>query len=267
LYYVRAYAINGVGTAYGNEQSFTTTTTPTIVFISTQFLTGTSVTYNLDVTSNGGETLTARGVIWSTSPSPTIALSTKTNDGTAIGNIPSSVTGLSNGTLYYLRGYATNVNGTTYTSDTTITTNSAPTVATNTFAYNNHGLIVQTSDVTTSATVSGQITNTGGVDVTESGFVWSSATTTPTLITNQGRTFSTTVISANGTNISGLMTSLKNENSNSFVANQDFYYYRAYAINSIGTTLGPVQSLRTLYKPVIIPVTTPTTAPIGNVTI
>jgi hypothetical protein len=274
LYYVRAYAINGVGTSYGNQQSFTTTTTPTLNFVSTANLTGTSITYNSNVTSNGGETLTARGVIWSTSPSPTIALSTKTNDGIAVGNIASSVTGLLNGTLYYLRGYATNVNGTTYTSDTTITTLSAPTVATSDFVFNNHGLIQETFypelsnvDVRTSATVTGQITNTGGSNVTESGFVWSSATTTPTLTTNQGRTFSTTVISANGTNISGLMRLLKNENSDFFVANQDLYYYRAYAINSIGTTLGPVKSFRTLYDPVIIPFETPTSAPLGSVTI
>ena len=274
LYYVRAYAINGVGTSYGNELSFRTTTTPTLNFVSTANPTGTSITYNSNVTSNGGETLTARGVIWSTSPSPTIALSTKTNDGTAVGNIASSVTGLLNGTLYYLRGYATNVNGTTYTSDTTITTLSAPTVATSDFVFNNHGLIQQTFypelsgvDIRTSATVTGQITNTGGSDVTESGFVWSSATTTPTLTTNQGRTFSTTVISANGTNISGLMRLLKNENSNLFVANQDLYYYRAYAINSIGTTLGPVKSFRTLYDPVIIPFETPSSEPIGSVTI
>jgi hypothetical protein len=60
---------------------------------------------------------------------------------------------------------------------------------------------------------------------------------------------------------------LKNKNSDLFVANQDLYYYRAYAINSVGTTLGPVKSFRTLYDPVIIPVETPTSAPIGSVTI
>lgn len=67
-----------------------------------------------NIVSDGGAAITARGVVWSTSPSPTIALTTKTNDGTGIGSFVSSLTNLTAATTYYVRAYATNANGTSY---------------------------------------------------------------------------------------------------------------------------------------------------------
>jgi hypothetical protein len=62
----------------------------------------------------GGQTILSRGVVWSTSPNPTIALATKTTDGSGNGTYTSNVTGLKSGTTYYLRAYATTSNGTGY---------------------------------------------------------------------------------------------------------------------------------------------------------
>ncbi|MCK9412658.1 MAG: hypothetical protein M0Q53_10175 [Prolixibacteraceae bacterium] len=76
-------------------------------------VTGTTATSGGDVTGGGGAGVTARGVCWSTSPNPTIANS-KTTDGTGTGTFTSSITGLTAGTLYYLRAYATNRAGTGY---------------------------------------------------------------------------------------------------------------------------------------------------------
>lgn len=67
-----------------------------------------------NITSDGGSSVTARGVVWSTSPSPTIALSSKTSDGTGTGIFPSNITGLTPSTTYYVKAYATNANGTYY---------------------------------------------------------------------------------------------------------------------------------------------------------
>ncbi len=112
-YYVRAYATNEVGTAYGEERIFTTLTLP---FVSTKEITNItemSATSGGDVLSDGNSPITARGVCWSTSPNPTIADS-YTNDGMGTGTFTSEIIGLEQGTTYYVRAYATNAEGTAY---------------------------------------------------------------------------------------------------------------------------------------------------------
>jgi len=97
--------------------------------------TATSVNSGGDVTSNGGSDITAEGVIWSTSPNPTIALSTKTNDGVSSGAYASIVTGLIPGTTYYLVAYATNSAGTGYGNQVTFTTSAPSTLSSGLVAY------------------------------------------------------------------------------------------------------------------------------------
>lgn len=59
------------------------------------------------VSSDGGFPVTARGVCWSIAPNPTIALSTKTNDGSGLYSFTSIITSLEPLTTYYMRSYAT----------------------------------------------------------------------------------------------------------------------------------------------------------------
>jgi len=66
------------------------------------------------ITYTAGLPVTARGVVWSTNPLPTIALSTKTIDGSGSGSFTSDITGLLPNTTYYVRAYATTANGTGY---------------------------------------------------------------------------------------------------------------------------------------------------------
>jgi uncharacterized protein (TIGR02145 family) len=68
-----------------------------------------------NVTADGGTSVTAKGVCWSTNQTPTIADS-KTSDGTGTGSFTSSLTGLNSNTTYYVRAYATNSAGTGYGS-------------------------------------------------------------------------------------------------------------------------------------------------------
>jgi uncharacterized protein (TIGR02145 family) len=75
-----------------------------------------------NISNDGGGAVTARGVVWSTAQNPTIALTTKTNNGTGTGSFTSSITGLSPGTTYYVRAYATNSAGTAYGNQQTLTT-------------------------------------------------------------------------------------------------------------------------------------------------
>ena len=66
-----------------------------------------------NISSDGGASITARGICWDTTANPTTA-STKTNAGTGTGSFTSMLTGLTVNTLYYVRAYATNSAGTAY---------------------------------------------------------------------------------------------------------------------------------------------------------
>ena len=94
---------------------------PTVTTDPITAITQTTATGGGNVTSNGGLTVTARGVCWSTSPAPTTA-SSLTTDGTGTGLFTSNLTGLSTNTTYYVRAYATNSRGTAYGDEQTFTT-------------------------------------------------------------------------------------------------------------------------------------------------
>jgi uncharacterized protein (TIGR02145 family) len=134
VYYVKAYATNSLGTTYGNEISFASTasTVPVLTTLAVSAITQTTATSGGNITGDGGASVTARGVCWSTTTGPTTALSTKTTDGTGTEIFNSSITGLAAGTVYYVKAYATNSAGTGYgnqiTFSTTTTVPGAPTI-------------------------------------------------------------------------------------------------------------------------------------------
>ena len=114
-YYVRAYATNEVGTAYGNELTFTTTQVTGAALTTTEAtnITSTTATAGGNITDAGGGTITARGICWGTAPNPTIA-GNKTSNGSSTGTFTGNLSALTDGTTYYYRAYATNSFGTTY---------------------------------------------------------------------------------------------------------------------------------------------------------
>ena len=125
-YYVKAYATNGVGTSYGEQKTFKTTaaTAPVVTTNAVSDIQATSATCGGNVSSDGGATVTARGICWSTSQNPTISNS-KTTDGSGTGSFTSTISGLSKNTTYYVRAYATNSIGTSYGEQRSFTTVSA----------------------------------------------------------------------------------------------------------------------------------------------
>jgi uncharacterized protein (TIGR02145 family) len=119
---VRAYATNPAGTVYGADVQFTTSPgAPAVSTSSVTMLSSAAVNLGGNVTSDGGASVTARGVCYSTTSNPT-TVNSKTSDGTGTGTFASSLTGLTPNTLYYARAYATNSAGTGYGSNVSFTT-------------------------------------------------------------------------------------------------------------------------------------------------
>ncbi len=91
-------------------------------------ITPTSAVTGGNITSDGGDSVTARGVCWNTT-TDAVTAGNHTADGSSTGSFISSLTELTGGTLYYVRAYATNSAGTSYGNELTFTTPpSGPTV-------------------------------------------------------------------------------------------------------------------------------------------
>ena len=88
-------------------------------------ITKTSANGGGNVTDEGGHSVTARGVCWSTQNEPTL-IDSCTVDGTGAGSFSSSLIGLSAGKVYYVRAYATNCEGTGYGNELTFSTPTPP---------------------------------------------------------------------------------------------------------------------------------------------
>jgi hypothetical protein len=84
-YYVRAYATNSVGTAYGNSVSFATITyyLPNVGTLPVTNITGTSSSSGGNVLDDGGTAVISRGVVFSTNSNPTLS-DNLTVDGSAL---------------------------------------------------------------------------------------------------------------------------------------------------------------------------------------
>ena len=226
-YYVRAYATNSEGTAYGEEISFTTleehiVVEPTVVTVSVSEVTETTAVTGGNVTSDGGGEVSARGVCWSTSQEPTVE-GNHTTDGTGVGEFVSNLTDLTDNTTYYVRAYATNEQGTSYgeqMSFTTVKHIDLPEVAT-----------VEPAEITsTSAVTGGNVISDGGAEVTAKGVCWS---------TSQNPTISDS-FSTDGIGLGEYISIING------LAINTTYYVRAYATNAAGTAYGEEFSFTTL---------------------
>src|SRR5664280_2847611 len=186
---------------------------PTLTTTALTNITTTSVTSGGLISKDGGATVTALGVCWSTTSNPTVGDS-HTSDGNGTGSFTSNITGLTPNTLYHVRAYATNKVGTAYGADISFTTTQivVPTLTT----------VAVTSITATTAISGGNITSDGDGAITAEGVCWALTTgpTTSNSLTTDG-TGSASFVS----NLSGLTSGV-------------IYYVRAYATNSAGTAYG-----------------------------
>jgi uncharacterized protein (TIGR02145 family) len=241
VYYVRSYATNSAGTAYGNELAFTTLTpvVPTVTINPIDLITNVSARSGGAITSDGGAAILSKGVVWSTFVNPTISNS-KTTDSSGIAPFISQLTGLLGDSVYYVRAYATNATGTGYSSQLSFRA-IPPVLAT---------VVTKpaTTITSTSATSGGTISFTGGTPHSEKGLVYST-TTNPTIANT--KLIDNTVGLNWTTNMTGLTGNTK-------------YYIRAYATNIIGTSYGMLDSFVTL--PIVPTITTNTITTITRTT-
>ena len=231
-YYVKAYATNEKGTAYGSEVTFTTGLGDVVL----ETMEATSVTHESavvegEIISDGKNEILEKGMCYATYPEPD-----RYDDRVvAEEGFKCTLTGLTKTTTYYARAYVKTSQGKYYYgNEITFTTTefvSTPTVVTGDVEEVTHE----------SATVAGQIVSTGGTSVTEYGHVLG---TTPDVV--QG--------SADGVKRNTEETDSPLEYTSVFedLTSNTTYYVRAFATNAKGTVYGDAVSFTTEKQPVVL---------------
>ena len=214
-YYVRAYAINNIGVAYGDTYNFTTQVAPSVATYTNPEVTATSASVMGSVENGTGD----RGICYSFTPNPTIEDGVVYN-GTGSGSYTCTLTGLHSGTTYYARAFSSSSYGVTYGNEiefTTLTTDP----------------VVYTTSVTSvgsySATVNCEVASDGGHTIIERGVCFNTSGT-PTISDTK---------MANGVGIGTYSCELTG------LAYGTTYYVRAYATTAEGTVYGTTRSFTT----------------------
>lgn len=221
-YYWRAYGINSRDTTYGEVKTFTTfPSAPTVS--PAEDITPDSASIDLTVADNG-LTVTEHGIVYSEEPTPTI-LDSKVITGSGAGSFTAELTGLDEITTYYARAYATNSQGTSYSSEITFDTTEIPRVPTVVSGT------VSNITITTAEFNDSEVERDGTQTVTERGIVFSNLNDEPTIADSK------IAASSGGLGTFDVdMPALEPEAT---------YYVRAYATNSLGTGYGEVVTFTT----------------------
>jgi len=131
-YFLRAYAVNSHGTAYGEEVSATTLAPPvSLATVSTSQvsgLTSSTLIAGGTVLADGGSPVTARGLVYGVTTDPTTTAGTVAVAGAGTGIFALTLSGLQPETSYYIRAFATNAVGTSYGETVPVTTLAVPIV-------------------------------------------------------------------------------------------------------------------------------------------
>ena len=208
---------------WGNKTSQTfsvagsNVTIPTLSSPTSASISNTSAVLGGNISSVGNGTITESGVFYSLTNGFADGAGTKiTGAATATGAFTVPVSGLSAGTTYYYKAFATNSAGTGYTSQGTFTTASVVVVAP---TISNPAIVAAN---TTSATLTANISSDGGDALAEKGFYWST--------TNGFANGAGTKVVASGTLTGSYSSSIGS------LTPATTYYFKGFATNSAGTS-------------------------------
>lgn len=231
-YYIRAYASNSKGTAYGDVLTMRTTTGAPASFdqfaIEPDLTNDKQLIFSANISSKGSSDVTERGVCWDTKAEP-IAFNQAGNSsrfrafGSGEGNFDGVLTGLTSNTSYFVRPYARNQAGTAYGPEIRVSTIGLGTSEITSINADRFGISLR-----------GSATSYGGLALIEQGYVWGTMAT-PTI--------------TNGKKV------VTNNSSTQLVTNIPFdslkvgltYNIRSYITNSLGTGYGDVRKV--IYYP------------------
>lgn len=223
-YHVRAYAINSIGTSYGEDITFTTL--PDIVTMTTiaaRDIIHNAATVGGSISDDGGNIIVERGVCWSTGPNPTIDSERKASqEASARFNV--RLEGLNELTAYHARAYVMTEDGKAYYgNDVTFSTT--------------HEIHLPEADVTTVdnigttvATFHSSVTSDGDGNISDCGFCYSR---TPNPTVNDVKV-------SCGKRMGKFLATVKELHENTT------YYVRAYVTNEAGTAYGEEVNFATL---------------------
>jgi len=233
--YYQAPSTQGAYTYLSDASSFTasevevykveacTTAAPTVTTPTNTSITATTATLGGNVTSDGGAAITGRGVCVGTSADPSTGCTATTG---TTGVFTVDVTGLTQNTLYHYRAYATNSQGTTYTTDDTFTTlQGTPSVTTDAASS-----ITQTTATINSTVNPNSSASTGWFRY---------FTSDPGTCSDAG---GTRVPSSSGTALGSGSIGVADSRSLTGLTPGTTYYVCAFASNTYGTAVGAVVS-------------------------
>ena len=220
-YYVRPYATNNIGTAYGKQVEFTTSVGPAKMGnMQVSSITSTSARFDASILSAEGGNLSRRGFVISKNPDPYLYNGTVIEQGNGIGSFAYTIQNLEKSTRYYVKAFGVNQSGVSHSSQVMFTTLGFPNVSTNTNAsnvgYNNFF-------------VSGIVNSDGGSPILERGFCLNTSGN-PNVNENRIRV---------GGQLGGFQAEYNGLRAGTT------HYYRAYAINEVGVAYGDVVSVST----------------------
>lgn len=182
-------------------------------------VTATTAEYGATITNDNGQTVSSRGICWSTKIDPTVKDSVKTS-GQGIGIFTATIVSLKPATTYYIRAFAINAAGTKYGGTLSFTTQKLTNVTT-----------CKVNNFTTTSAFSGGTIVDNSISITAKGICWS---------TSQNPTIDLATKTNDGTGNSDFTSNIVNLNPSTT------YYVRAYIVTKDGVAYGSQETFSTL---------------------